>query len=168
MGWVTPAAHRATSASSCTSADENTSSPDARAAPWRASPALLSISSAIRASLVCGTMRHAVTGTVCTMRWLPLTLQRQATRRRGPNRPTSSAAGRADQWPGRGGDRPSSGEVDEPGAGTHELGRLPFDRIGEHVQVPDHRRSGEQPEAQPVDDGHHGDPEGVVLGDLRE
>ena len=60
----------ATSASSCTSADDATSSSEPSSAR-AASPALLSISSAIRASMVCAAMmRHAVTGSVWPMRWL--------------------------------------------------------------------------------------------------
>src|SRR5258706_12507029 len=60
----------ATSASSCTSADEETFWSDPSSAR-AASPALLSISPAIRASMVCAAMmRHAVTGSACPMRWL--------------------------------------------------------------------------------------------------
>jgi hypothetical protein len=54
--------NNATSASCCTSADDNTSSSEPSSA-LAASPALLSISSAILASMVCAAMmRHAVTG----------------------------------------------------------------------------------------------------------
>jgi len=54
--------NNATRASSCTSADNDTSSPEPSSA-LAASPALLSISSAILVSMVCAAMmRHAVTG----------------------------------------------------------------------------------------------------------
>ena len=53
-----------TSASSCTSAEDDTSSAEPSRAR-AARPALLSISSAILASMVCAAMmRHAVTGSV--------------------------------------------------------------------------------------------------------
>jgi hypothetical protein len=55
--------NNATSASCCTSADDHTSSEPSSA--LAASPALLSISSAILVSMVCAAMmRHAVTGSV--------------------------------------------------------------------------------------------------------
>jgi len=66
----------ATSASSCTSADEETSWSDPSSAR-AASPALLSISPAIRASMVgAAMMRHAVTGSAMVGRVLPHDLPR--------------------------------------------------------------------------------------------
>jgi len=66
----------ATSASSCTSADEETSWSDPCSAR-AASPALLSISPAIRASMVgAAIMRHAVTGSAMVGRVLPHDLPR--------------------------------------------------------------------------------------------